>query len=408
MNPSGVVSEEEFLGKISAASAAFDVSGIVQNDELDQTEVELCLLIPESSTAVLIGKGGANVNAVKATSGSNVSFTKKANSVEGLRKCFVTGTLAQVSKAMWISIFVVGESQMSKGESVAMGVIVNNSAAGSVIGKGGQNLKNIREQTSCHTNMEKQGAPMVGGRTLQMRHPESPQAVFQALYLAMRLPGFQSQTNKEDRALANNPMAYDASASYGYGPAATSHGGKARFSPYGASGDTCALHGKRRGKQNLQPSPTMPGQMVCFDHDQCKGNAVAQAGAAMGGGYGAGAMGGMMGYDAMGGMMGGMGLGGMMGTPAPAGYGMDLSQICAIHNKKRGAKNLIPHPTVSGLYTCMDDDQCKGQGGASADTTSADAASVCATHGKRRGARNLQPHPTTAGLYVCLEGDLCK
>lgn len=242
----------------------------------------------------------------------------------------ITGTVAQVSKAMWICIQVVGESQVSKGSSVAVGIVVNTKAAGSVIGKGGANLKSIREQTGCHTNLEKTPAPLVGGRVLQMRHAESSQAVFQALYLAMRLPGFTSQTNKEDRDLLNNPptASFETEASYGYGPAPTSHGGKARFSPYGGA----SAGGARPG----------------------------------------------------------------------------LSEVCAIHSKKRGAKNLVPHPTESGLYTCMAGDECQGSGGQQAGTTAADAASVCATHGKQRGARNLQPHATIVGLYTCMEGDLCK
>lgn len=404
------VTEEEFQHKVETANAKFEQSGLLQNDEYDQTEINLCLLVPESSVAVMIGKGGVNVNTVKAVSGANVSFAKKENSGGGVRKCFISGILSGVIKAAYVNGHVVAESQLMSSQSISLGVLVNNNAAGSVIGKGGENLKNIREQTGCHINMEKQGMPQMGGRVMQLKHNENFNAVIQAIYMAMRLPGFASQTSKEDRQQGQmGGMGYDAGASYGYGPAAVSRG-NSRYSPYGTA-DVCALHGKKRGKQNLQPSPTVPGQYVCFDHDQCKGNAMGMDMSAGLGGYGGmGAMGGlgalgqMGGYGAMGamgGLGGGLGLGGgMMG-------GMyDMSSICAIHNKKRGPKNLQPHPTQPGLYTCMESDPCKGAG--QAPSMAVDPSSICATHGKKRGPRNLQPHPTSPGLYVCMDNDMCK
>lgn len=408
-----VVSAEDFQAKIEAAAAAFIPSG---GDE-DQMEANLCLLVPESCVAMLIGKGGSNVNLIKAASGATVSFAKKENSANGLRKCFHAGTMGAVSKAVFINVVLVGETQVASGGKVSVSLLVNNNAAGSVIGKGGEHLKAIREQTGCFVNMEKQGEGSgVGGRALQVSHQDSAATVAQAVFSFMRLTGFASLTSAEDRSLSN-VNAYDAGASYGYGPASSLQQNKNRYSPYGASDSVCALHGKKRGKQNLQPSATLPGQFQCFDHDACKGsvvnpNAGLEALGMAGMGYGA-AMGGM---GAQGGMLGagmggiGMGQNAMMGMMG--GYGMDMTGMCALHNKKRGPRNLQPHPTQPGMYTCMDNDMCKGSGGADASGNaipqSSNAAGMCSTHNKRRGARNLQPHPTTPGVFMCLDGDACK
>jgi len=423
---------EEFQVRVENAAAAFASSRIAQNDEMDEMETDLCMLVPEAQVSMLIGKGGANINTIKAVSGAMVSFAKKENSMHGLRKCFHSGTLGAVIKAAFINVVLVGEAQAIGGSSCSVGILVTTTAAGSVIGKGGENLKKIREETGCHVNMEKkeEAIPAFGGRQLTLRHDQSAPAIAQAIYSAMRVPGFSSLSFKDDRALASQVTP-------GYGPAGRVGGAQQRFSPYGArvpSGpDVCSLHGKKRGRQNLQPSPTMPGQYVCLDHDQCKGSAGAAAAmdpmagmAGLAAGYGAlGGMGGMggMGMDmgqgyaaAMGGMMGGMGGMGGMGMGGMGGmgggmdmYGVDMSTVCAVHNKKRGSRNLQPHPSQPGLYTCMEHDPCKGAGGAGFATAgNADSANTCGTHGKRRGARNLQPHPSTPGLFVCLDDDQCK
>jgi len=330
--------------------------------------------------------------------------------MSGLRKCFHKGLLASVAKAVFLNTVLIGEAQTEQGGQVCVSLLVSANAAGSVIGKGGENMKAIREQTGCKVNMDKQSEMVegLGGRTLTLQHPSSAATVAQAIYSVMRLVGFSSLSYHEDRNLANT----------GYGPASGMGGGNSRYSPYGGQAggaDVCALHGKKRGQQNLQPSPTVHGQFVCFDHDQCKGAVVGMDTMGMAG------LGGMAGYGAdmsamMGqmGQMGQMGMGGMGNMYAPQ---MDLASTCSLHQKRRGARNLQPHPTQLGLYMCLESDPCKINqnaggggmaGGRGGGMMGGDTANTCATHGKRRGARNLQPHPSTAGVFICLNEDPCK
>jgi len=378
---------EEFQAKVQSAAAAFGASGISEQLEGDdQLDVNVCLLVPESCVSTLIGKSGANITAIKAASGANVSFAKKEKSSHGLRKCFHTGSFSAVRKAVFVSVVLVGETQAATGSAIEAGVLVSIKAAGSVIGKGGENLKNLREQTGCTVNLEKQqeANPTFGGRSLKLSHAESAATVCQAIYSVMRLPGFESLTAQENHDLSNTKTASQGS----YGPASSSPHGKDRYSPYGVSGDICAIHGKKRSMRSMQPSATTHGQFVCLDDDQCKGATVAD-------------------MDAMRGahvnQIGQMGQ--QMYNPyMPQASNVNMSTVCAIHNKTRGARNLQPHPTQPGLFICLEADRCKVPAGEGAE----DPTTHCATHGKKRGARNLQAHPTTAGLFVCLDTDACK
>lgn len=268
--------------------------------------------------------------------------------------------------------------------------------------------------------MEKsqEAMPAYGGRCLTIEHDEATQ-VSKAIYLVIRSKGFSSPSARDDQA---GPAVVG-----GYGPLSGDKAGQAaRWSPYGAGGgsrqDTCSIHGKRRGKQNLRQSPSVAGQYICLETDTCKGSVVPQA---MGGApsymMGSGAMGGMGGGMAagMGGMggagmgMSGMGLGmgdmGMFsGMYGMGGMGAPMaSNVCAIHGKKRGPRNLQPHPTQPGLMMCMEHDACKVSGSVDMIGTT-DMSSMCATHGKRRGARNLQPDAAQPGVFVCMEEDSCK
>lgn len=343
---------EEVKEKIAVAAASFDATGLVMQDEIDSSEMTLNLLVPESSIAMLIGKGGANVNEMKDSSGTSISFAKKETSLRGLRKGFYVGTVASVTKAVFITTSLITEVQ-EMGAPCNIGIVVANGAAGSVIGKGGENLKNIREQTGCHVNMEKseEAIPAFCGRCLTLKHADSPSAVVVAIYQVMRTKGFASVTQRESNNAANNPGPAGEMDMYGmagYGAVHGARGGQ-RFSPYGGAmgrSDTCSVHGKKRGKQNLQPSPTVAGQYMCLAEDPCKVGKNDNAAAAMGG----------MGMDMYG--MGGMGMyGGMGGMGAPMGGGGN--NVCSVHGKKRGARNLQPHATTVGLFQCLDEDPCK-------------------------------------------------
>jgi len=333
---------EPLKEKIIALGSQFDTSGMMLGDETDTTEMNLCVLTPDASVAMLIGKMGSNVNEIKAVSGANISFAKKETSAQGSRKCFHVGTVASIAKALYIETALIADLQA--GSSCSVAVVVNNNAAGAVIGKGGANLKDVREQTGCHVVMEKmaESNPIIGGRVLTARHQTSVHSATQAVYIAMRCPGFASPSVSDDRQNMSGMAAggFDMSGFYGQ---QGMQGGAVR------AADVCCMHGKRRGKQNLQMHPTMPGSYMCRSDDPCKGA----------GGVDATSMASMEMCGLVGQPFGQQ----MTGAPMAAGLGggvyNDSANMCAVHGKRRGARNLQPHSSAPGLFQCLETDQCK-------------------------------------------------
>lgn len=328
------VNTEEFKSNLTTYNAMFGGAGILSGDAQDNEAVSVTLLVPEDSVSLLIGAGGANVNQIKAATGAEMSFCKKAESLNGMRKCFVSGTIATVTKTAFLVSAFSGKTEL--------GFVVKVAAAGAVIGRGGSQLKSVREGSGCNTNFEKDPVASFAGRVLTMRYPHegegASQAITKAIYMAIRVPGFASPTQNDCRKgmmggyqapmdamggmpggmgmpMGMDPMTGDVGG-FGYGAApAQDLGGAKRYNPYGgrpARGDNvCAIHGKSRGAMNLQPHPNNPRIMVCMEGDMCKGTTDNSA------------------------------------------------SICFTHGKKRGQQNLQPHPTQPGMFVCMETDQCK-------------------------------------------------
>lgn len=170
-----------------------------------------------------------------------------------------------------------------------------------------------------------------------MRYPQDgdhPGPIAKAIYMCMRVTGFESPTQNEMRKVGGGgggappmdapfhpDMHMGGEPGFGsYGPAAGNGMGNKRFNPYssppargGGDDGVCGVHNRRRGRQNLQPHPHNARMMVCLDTDACKGSAAAEA----------------------------------------------ASRVCFTHGKRRGEQNLQPHPSQANTFVCMECDQCK-------------------------------------------------
>jgi len=368
------------------------VNGLILGDEVDAQEFSLCLLVPEPEVAPLIGKGGEVINIFKASTGANLSFLKKETSMDGYRKLFASGTLGDVMRATFVVAARMQFNGQQHGNSQAQcNMLVMDNAAGAVIGKQGANLTKLRDETGVSVGIAKreESNPALGGRRLSIAHQDSLVGVARAAYSILRLPGFQSPTSK------NAPM----------------------LPGLGGFGEGfCSVHGKKRGPGNLMRNHL--GQMVCLPDDPCKG-ASAQPNPAMlalMGGLEVDNPQYLMALANPFGAYGEQGYGpisaGSHGAHRFSPYGTPEG-VCATHGKRRGPRNLVPNGL--GQMVCQPHDECKGAGGAAANGglgggfgARPGSPGVCATHGKKRGARNLVPHPINPGLYVCRDSDPCK
>jgi transcription antitermination factor NusA-like protein len=368
------------------------VSGLILSDEVDAQEFNLCLLVPEPEVAPLIGKGGEVINIFKASSGANLSFLKKETSVDGYRRLFLSGTLGDVMRATFVVIarMQFNEQQQHGNSQVQCNILVLDNAAGAIIGKQGANLTKLRDEAGVNVGIAKreESNPALGGRRLSIAHADSLIAVARAAYSILRLPGFGSPTSK-------NPPMLPGLGGFGEG--------------------FCSIHGKKRGPNNLARNQL--GQMVCMPEDPCKG-ASAQPNPAM-----LAFMGGLdvdnpqyLMALANFGPYGEQGYGPVSGSHGAhrfSPYGSPEG-VCATHGKRRGPRNLVPNGL--GQMVCQQHDECKGSGGVNGGLGGMPGfgggrpggPGVCSTHGKKRGTRNLVPHPINPGLFVCREGDSCK
>lgn len=344
---------EDIKNKALTVSELFGQSGILLQDEGDLADVSLCVLLPESCIAWIIGKAGVNINEIKSITGCNISLAKKETSVRGSRRGVASGSVAAVTKAILVISSLLHEAL----GTCSLALVVSNGAAGAVIGKAGANLKLLREQTGCRVSMEKpeEAQAVLGGRCLTLSHSDSTLNMTQAIYNIIRIKGFASPTARDilnaptgleanplEYQLPQLPMGYDGQIlpdMFGYG-AMSSARAAPRFSPYGVrspvagSQDICVLHNKRRGKQNLVPSSTQPGSFECSEADRCKGSGGSAFDPAAAAGQN-------------------------WGGSAIAAQQQQASMYCATHGKRRGQRNLTAHPSVPGVFICLETDQCK-------------------------------------------------
>lgn len=378
---------EQVRELVIAGAQLFDTAVPSSDEAIDAAETFVCLLVPEACVPMMIGKQGANINEIKAASGvATFSFARKDTALRGCRRAFLTGQQRAVARAAGIVIFLINDffTTEGTGSQAELSVVVDNQAAGAVIGKQGANLNAVREATGCAINIEKseEALPALCGRVLRVRKGESTAAVMTAFAQLLQTPGFASVTRESaNAAYTSSQHMYGGVGGHPHhaNPRHGSKMGAPQFGGYGgfnmpARGiqrdQMCSLHGKKRGTRNLTAQLTT-GQFMCRPEDMCKGvdpTMVAALNAPdpiVGMGLpdmsAMGNMGLEMGFDNYGQMGGMYGMGGQMGghTGMPAAMGGMNSNICAVHGKKRGPRNLQPHPGAPGLYSCVQNDECK-------------------------------------------------
>lgn len=86
-------------------------------------------------------------------------------------------------------------------------------------------------------------------------------------------------------------------------------------------------------------------------------------------------------------------------------------QPCSQHGKHRATE--VMQQDSSGNWTCKPGSKCKGsnlarQPGVPYARPTTGGGSVCALHNKKRGSKYLVPHPSIAGCSTCVPGNECK
>lgn len=121
----------------------------------------------------IIGKGGANINGFREQSGAKITISTAQSCPE--RIVTVTGGQSQIHKAVQLmtekihmDLNVGLLSDATNKIPVTIRLIVPASQCGSIIGKGGQKIKEIRDTTGCAIQVQSEMLPNSSERTVTL------------------------------------------------------------------------------------------------------------------------------------------------------------------------------------------------------------------------------------------------
>eukprot|EP00933_Yihiella_yeosuensis_P061965 TRINITY_DN64856_c0_g1_i1.p1 TRINITY_DN64856_c0_g1~~TRINITY_DN64856_c0_g1_i1.p1 ORF type:complete len:604 (+),score=96.21 TRINITY_DN64856_c0_g1_i1:118-1929(+) len=115
------------------------------------------LLVPGRSAGAVIGKAGANLKMIRESTGVHLELLHqdKAPQWPNDRVVILKGT-SSTRRAGFSSVMHSAFSQDDNpNASICLKMLVNGTEAGAIIGKGGANLKAIREQSNCKVQVER-------------------------------------------------------------------------------------------------------------------------------------------------------------------------------------------------------------------------------------------------------------
>lgn len=227
----------------------------------------ICVLVPQMHIGRVIGKGGNEVKKIREQTRCSVEVAKE-ESWNQTRQVSIVGSNEDVADAF---AMVVAKAFSEDPENAEGMVALPVELAGKAIGKGGQNLKEIRNRTQCHVVMEKEPIALdrEGAQARVTRFKGGPQQMAAGLrmlisYLTSDGPGGPPPGR------APPPPAFNPPPPQGYGDPRDhygryGHGGGGLppapqwAPPPGPQGYSNGRPGPGRPTQRMPPPPPMHG-----------------------------------------------------------------------------------------------------------------------------------------------------
>lgn len=164
----------------------------VDGEEKDQqkrmkvSDIEVSLiircLIDTKKAGVLIGRGGAVINSFREQSGAWVDIsatvpgaTKRVMSVKGnLQTCCVALTMicARLAESRQEN-FERNQDPSGEADDITIEFLIGAGQAGAIIGKGGSNINQLRQETGCRIKISSECLPMSTEKTVNVRGPHA-------------------------------------------------------------------------------------------------------------------------------------------------------------------------------------------------------------------------------------------
>lgn len=103
---------------------------------------------------MVIGKGGENIRKIQAETGCKVQFDTSKLDAQGNKICQFTGTQEEVAKAIEMVKELIDTIGGGIGQEEVR-LIVPAARTGSVIGRGGENIRQLKQQSGCNIELDK-------------------------------------------------------------------------------------------------------------------------------------------------------------------------------------------------------------------------------------------------------------
>jgi len=141
---------------------------------------EIRMLVPSKNAGAVIGKGGANIKRLRNDFNATI-ILPDTNSPE--RLLIIAGDVRTICDVLTDVIPMLEERRYGENEESEIRFLIHQSQAGAIIGRGGNKVKEMREETGAHIKVFTECAPMSTERIVQING--SPRVIvkcFEAIF----------------------------------------------------------------------------------------------------------------------------------------------------------------------------------------------------------------------------------
>lgn len=143
-----------FMPGVLTGANAFPRGGGAQDEKIE-------IIIPHAVIGLVIGKGGENIKRIQNETGATVRVDPNTVDEKGNKVCTITGTKQAVDEARNQVSSVIDNAATNKrprmqvegGEQYRMKIPATRT--GAIIGKGGETIKQIKQQSGCDIELDK-------------------------------------------------------------------------------------------------------------------------------------------------------------------------------------------------------------------------------------------------------------
>lgn len=150
------------MGPGSSISSGSSMLGLnSHNPSMGSSEEKIEIIIPHSAIGLVIGKGGENIKRIQNESGAIVRVDPNTVDEKGNKLCTITGTKQAVEEAHMQVSNVIENAAIKRPRTQTMDgadqyrMKIPASRTGAIIGKGGETIKSIKQQSGCDIELDK-------------------------------------------------------------------------------------------------------------------------------------------------------------------------------------------------------------------------------------------------------------